>query len=234
VLEVKGLQSGYGELQILWDVSLELAEGEFIVLLGPNGAGKTTTLRTISGLLKPLGGEIVFLGKTINGMPANEISKLGISFITEDLNLFPQMSVNDNLLVGAYSIRDKQAIKKTLDYVLTLFPRLQERIDQLAGTLSGGERKMLAVARGLMAQPRLILVDEPSLGLSPLMTKATFDALEKLNKDGTTILLVEQFLGKALEITRRGYILEHGRIVMQAPTAELIENKRVKEVYLGM
>lgn len=234
MLEVKGLQSGYGELQILWDVSLELAEGEFIVLLGPNGAGKTTTLRTISGLLKPLGGEIVFLGKTINGMPANEISKLGISFITEDLNLFPQMSVNDNLLVGAYSIRDKQAIKKTLDYVLALFPRLQERIDQLAGTLSGGERKMLAVARGLMAQPRLILVDEPSLGLSPLMTKATFDALEKLNKDGTTILLVEQFLGKALEITRRGYILEHGRIVMQAPTAELIENKRVKEVYLGM
>ncbi len=234
MLEVKGLQSGYGELQILWDVSLELAEGEFIVLLGPNGAGKTTTLRTISGLLKPLGGEIVFLGKTINGMPANEISKLGISFITEDLNLFPQMSVYDNLLVGAYSIRDKQAIKKTLDYVLTLFPRLQERINQLAGTLSGGERKMLAVARGLMAQPRLILVDEPSLGLSPLMTKATFDALEKLNKDGTTILLVEQFLGKALEITRRGYILEHGRIVMQAPTAELIENKRVKEVYLGM
>jgi len=137
-------------------------------------------------------------------------------------------------LVGAYAVRDKQAIKKTLDYVLTLFPRLQERIDQLAGTLSGGERKMLAVARGLMAQPRLILVDEPSLGLSPLMTKATFDALEKLNKDGTTILLVEQFLGKALEITRRGYILEHGRIVMQAPTAELIENKRVKEVYLGM
>jgi branched-chain amino acid transport system ATP-binding protein len=234
VLEVKGLQSGYGELQILWDVSLELAEGEFIVLLGPNGAGKTTTLRTISGLLKPLGGEIVFLGKTINGMPANEISKLGISFITEDLNLFPQMSVYDNLLVGAYSIRDKQAIKKTLDYVLTLFPRLQERINQLAGTLSGGERKMLAVARGLMAQPRLILVDEPSLGLSPLMTKATFEALEKLNKDGTTILLVEQFLGRALEITRRGYILEHGRIVMQAPTAELIENKRVKEVYLGM
>ena len=234
MLEVKGLQSGYGELQILWDVSLELAEGEFIVLLGPNGAGKTTTLRTISGLLKPLGGEIVFLGKTINGMPANEISKLGISFITEDLNLFPQMSVYDNLLVGAYSIRDKQAIKKTLDYVLTLFPRLQERINQLAGTLSGGERKMLAVARGLMAQPRLILVDEPSLGLSPLMTKATFDALEKLNKDGTTILLVEQFLGRALEITRRGYILEHGRIVMQAPTAELIENKRVKEVYLGM
>jgi branched-chain amino acid transport system ATP-binding protein len=234
VLEVKGLQSGYGGLQILWDVGLEMAEGEFIVLLGPNGAGKTTTLRTISGLLKPMAGEINFLGKSIHGMPANDISKLGISFITEDLNLFPLMTVKDNLLVGAYAIKDKQVIKKSLEYALALFPRLEERVNQLAGTLSGGERKMLAVARGLMANPKLILVDEPSLGLSPLMTKATFDALETLNKDGTTILLVEQFLGKALEITSRGYILEHGRIVMHAPTIELVENERVKEVYLGM
>ena len=234
MLEVKGLQAGYGELQILWDVSLELAEGEFVVLLGPNGAGKTTTLRTISGLLKPLDGEVKFLGKAIHGLPANEISKLGISFITEDLNLFPQMTVKDNLLVGAYAIRDRNEVKKSLDYTLQLFPRLEERVNQLAGTLSGGERKMLAVARGLMANPRLLLVDEPSLGLSPLMTKATFDALETLNKDGTTILLVEQFLGKALQITSRGYILEHGRVVMQAPTADLIENTRVKEVYLGM
>jgi branched-chain amino acid transport system ATP-binding protein len=234
VLEVKGLQAGYGELQILWDVSLELTEGEFVVLLGPNGAGKTTTLRAISGLLKPLDGEVKFLGKAINGLPANEISKLGISFITEDLNLFPQMTVKDNLLVGAYAVRDKNVVKKSLDYTLQLFPRLEERVNQLAGTLSGGERKMLAVARGLMANPRLLLVDEPSLGLSPLMTKATFDALETLNKDGTTILLVEQFLGKALQITSRGYILEHGRVVMQAPTADLIENERVKEVYLGM
>jgi branched-chain amino acid transport system ATP-binding protein len=234
VLEVKGLQSGYGGLQILWDVGLEMAEGEFIVLLGPNGAGKTTTLRTISGLLKPMAGEINFLGKPIHGMPANDISKLGISFITEDLNLFPLMTVKDNLLVGAYAIKDKQVIKKSLEYALALFPRLEERVNQLAGTLSGGERKMLALARGLMANPKLILVDEPSLGLSPLMTKATFDALETLNKDGTTILLVEQFLGKALEITSRGYILEHGRIVMHAPTTELVENERVKEVYLGM
>jgi branched-chain amino acid transport system ATP-binding protein len=234
VLEVKGLQSGYGDLQILWEVNLEMAEGEFVVLLGPNGAGKTTTLRTISGLLKPMAGEITFLGKKIQGMPANEISKLGISFITEDLNLFPLMTVKDNLLVGAYAVKDKQAIKKSLEYTLVLFPRLEERVNQLAGTLSGGERKMLAVARGLMASPRLILVDEPSLGLSPLMTKATFEALETLNKDGVTILLVEQFLGKALEIASRGYILEHGKIVMHAPTVELVENERVKEVYLGM
>jgi branched-chain amino acid transport system ATP-binding protein len=234
VLEVKGLQSAYGDLQVLWDVSLELAEGEFVVLLGPNGAGKTTTLRTISGVLKPLGGEIKFLNKSIGGMPGHEISKLGISFITEDLNLYPKMSVKDNLLVGAYSVRDKKQISKTMDYVIHLFPRLEERLNQLAGTLSGGERKMLAIGRGLMPNPRLILVDEPSLGLSPLMTKATFGALEQLYRDGTTILLVEQHLGKALEITNRGYILEQGKIVMHAPTKELLTSDRVREVYLGM
>jgi branched-chain amino acid transport system ATP-binding protein len=234
VLEVKGLQSAYSDLQVLWDVSLELAEGEFVVLLGPNGAGKTTTLRTISGVLKPLGGEIKFLNKSIGGMPGHEISKLGISFITEDLNLYPKMSVKDNLLVGAYSVRDKKQISKTMDYVIHLFPRLEERLNQLAGTLSGGERKMLAIGRGLMPNPRLILVDEPSLGLSPLMTKATFGALEQLYRDGTTILLVEQHLGKALEITNRGYILEQGKIVMHAPTKELLTSDRVREVYLGM
>lgn len=234
MLEVKGLQSAYGDLQVLWDVSLELAEGEFVVLLGPNGAGKTTTLRTISGVLKPLGGEIKFLNKSIGGMPGHEISKLGISFITEDLNLYPKMSVKDNLLVGAYSVRDKKQISKTMDYVIHLFPRLEERLNQLAGTLSGGERKMLAIGRGLMPNPRLILVDEPSLGLSPLMTKATFGALEQLYRDGTTILLVEQHLGKALEITNRGYILEQGKIVMHAPTKELLTSDRVREVYLGM
>lgn len=234
MLEVKGLQSAYSDLQVLWDVSLELAEGEFVVLLGPNGAGKTTTLRTISGVLKPLGGEIKFLNKSIGGMPGHEISKLGISFITEDLNLYPKMSVKDNLLVGAYSVRDKKQISKTMDYVIHLFPRLEERLNQLAGTLSGGERKMLAIGRGLMPNPRLILVDEPSLGLSPLMTKATFGALEQLYRDGTTILLVEQHLGKALEITNRGYILEQGKIVMHAPTKELLTSDRVREVYLGM
>lgn len=233
MLEIKGLQSGYGYLQVLWDVSLELNDGEFIVLLGPNGAGKTTTLRTISGVIKPIAGEINFLGQSIGGKPGHEISKLGISFITEDLNLFPKMTVCDNLLVGAYSVRDKKKIKETLAYILNLFPRLEERLNQLAGTLSGGERKMLAIGRGLMPNPKLLLVDEPSLGLSPLMTRATFDALRKLNQDGTTILLVEQHLGKALEITNRGYILEQGKVVMEAPTATLLESERVKEVYLG-
>lgn len=233
MLEIKGLQSGYGYLQVLWDVSLELKDGEFVVLLGPNGAGKTTTLRTIAGVIKPITGEIKFLGQSIGGKPGHEISKLGISFITEDLNLFPKMTVYDNLLVGAYSVRDGKKIKQTLEYVVHLFPRLEERLNQLAGTLSGGERKMLAIGRGLMPNPKLLLVDEPSLGLSPLMTKATFDALRQLNQDGATILLVEQHLGKALEITDRGYILEQGRVVMEAPTSTLLDSERVKEVYLG-
>jgi len=159
---------------------------------------------------------------------------MGISFITEDLNLFPKMSVKDNLLVGAHNVHDKKQITKTMDYVIHLFPRLEERLSQLDGTLSGGERKMLAIGRGLMPNPKLILVDEPSLGLSPLMTKATFEALEKLNRDGTSILLVEQHLGRALEITSRGYILEQGKIVMHGKTGELLESERVKEVYLGM
>lgn len=234
MLQVKGLQAGYGGLQILWDVSLEIEKGEFIVLLGPNGAGKTSTLRTIAGVIKPLAGEIQFLGKSVAGKPGHEISKLGISFITEDLNLFPKMTVRDNLLVGAYNVRDQKQINTTLDYVLHIFPRLEERLKQLAGTLSGGERKMLAIGRGLMPNPILILVDEPSLGLSPLLTRATFEALEKLNKDGTTILLVEQHLGKALQMTNRGYILEQGRIAMSSSTKELQESKLVKEVYLGM
>jgi branched-chain amino acid transport system ATP-binding protein len=234
VLQVKGLQAGYGGLQVLWDASLDIEDGEFIVLLGPNGAGKTTTLRAIAGVVKPLAGEIEFLGQSITGKKGHDISKMGISFITEDLNLFPKMSVKDNLLVGAYNVKDQKQINSTLDYVLSLFPRLKERLKQAAGTLSGGERKMLAVGRGLMPNPKLILVDEPSLGLSPLLTKVTFDALKKLNKDGVSILLVEQHLGKALEITKRGFIMEQGRMVMTAPTTELLNNKKVREVYLGM
>jgi branched-chain amino acid transport system ATP-binding protein len=234
LLQVKGLQAGYGGLQVLWDSSLDVKEGEFNVLLGPNGAGKTTTLRAIAGVVKAQAGEIQFLGNSIVGKTAYDISKLGISFITEDSNLFSNMTVKDNLLVGAYNVKDKKKISTTLEYVLQLFPRLKERFKQLSGTLSGGERKMLAVARGLMPNPKLILVDEPSLGLSPILTKVTFEALEKLNKDGVSILLVEQHLGKALEITKRGFILEQGRTVMQAPTPELLENKKVRELYLGI
>lgn len=233
MIEIKGLQAGYDGLQVLWDITLNISQGEFIVLLGPNGAGKTTTLRVISGVIKPMRGEIKFDGKSIVGVPAYEINRLGISFITEDLNLFPKMSVKDNLLVGAYGVHDRKLIKESMEHVFSLFGRLKERKDQLAGTLSGGERKMLAIGRGIMSNPKILLVDEPSLGLSPVMTKATFEALLELNRKGITILLVEQHLAKALEITNRGYIIEHGQIVMEGQTSILLETERVKEIYLG-
>ncbi len=233
MLEVNGLEAGYGGLQVLWNISLRVAQGEFIVLLGPNGAGKTTTLRAISGVIKPMRGEVKFEGKSIEGLPAHKINRLGISYITEDLNLFPKMSIKDNLLVGAYAIHDRQQVKDSIEYAFSLFERLAERQNQLAGTLSGGERKMLAIGRGLMSNPRILLVDEPSLGLSPVMTQATFKALTELNRKGITIVLVEQHLAKALEITNRGYIIEHGQVVMKDQTAALLENERVKEIYLG-
>jgi len=233
MLEVSGLQAGYGDLQVLWNISLQVEQGEFIVLLGPNGAGKTTTLRSISGVIKPMHGEIKFDGKSIVGLPAHKINRLGISYITEDLNLFPKMSVKDNLLVGAYAVHDRKHVRESVEQAFDLFKRLAERQNQLAGTLSGGERKMLAISRGLMSNPKILLVDEPSLGLSPVMTKATFDALSELNKKGITILLVEQHLAKALEITNRGYIIEHGQVVMEGQTSILLENERVKEIYLG-
>ena len=233
MIEVNGLQAGYGDLQVLWNISLKVAQGEFIVLLGPNGAGKTTTLRAMSGVIKPMRGEIKFDGKSIVNLPAHKINRLGISYITEDLNLFPKMSVKDNLLVGAYAGYDRKLIKESLEYAFHLFARLEERQNQLAGTLSGGERKMLAIGRGLMSNPKILMVDEPSLGLSPVMTKATFEALLELNRKGITILLVEQHLAKALEITNRGYIIEHGQIVMEGQTSIILESERVKEIYLG-
>jgi branched-chain amino acid transport system ATP-binding protein len=233
MIEVNGLQAGYGDLQVLWNISLKVAQGEFSVLLGPNGAGKTTTLRAISGVIKPMRGEIKFDGKSIVNLPAYKINRLGIRVITEDLNLFPKMSVKDNLLVGAYAGYDRKLIKESLEYAFHLFARLEERQNQLAGTLSGGERKMLAIGRGLMSNPKILMVDEPSLGLSPVMTKATFEALLELNRKGITILLVEQHLAKALEITNRGYIIEHGQIVMEGQTSIMLESERVKEIYLG-
>jgi branched-chain amino acid transport system ATP-binding protein len=234
LLEVKNLHSGYGDLQVLWDVSLNISDGEFVVLLGPNGAGKTTTLRTISGIIQPTEGGIKFMGSPIGGLSGHVINQLGISFVTEDLNLFTKMTVRDNLLVGAHAVRDAKKIKDSMDYVFDLFPRLEERHSQLAGTLSGGERKMLAIGRGLMSDPKLLLVDEPSLGLAPLLAQAAFDALQELNRRGISILLVEQHVTRALAIASRAYILEHGRMVVEGSSAELLESPHVKEVYLGV
>jgi branched-chain amino acid transport system ATP-binding protein len=234
LLQVKNLDTSYGFLQILWDVSLNIAEGEFVGLIGPNGAGKTTTLRSIAGLLAPQGGEITFRGQSIGGMPAYKISRMGISYVSEDLNLFTDMSVRENLLLGAYVVKDKQKQLEELDFVYSLFPRLKERENQLAGTMSGGERKMLAIARGMMSAPQLMLVDEPSLGLAPHLVTDVFHSLQTLQKAGVTVLLVEQRVNVTLEISDRAYVMEHGRIVLEGPASQLKANEHVREAYLGV
>ncbi len=234
MLELKAVNTSYDFLQILWDVSLKVDDGEFVALVGPNGAGKTTTLRTVAGLLTPKSGEVLFKGKSIGHLPAHEVSRLGISYISEGLNLFTDMSVRENLLLGAYIVNDKKQELETLEFVYHLFPRLEEREKQLAGTMSGGERKMLAIARGMMSNPELLLVDEPSLGLAPHLTHDVFRALLELRKRGVTILLVEQNVNATLEITDRAYVLEHGRIAMEGPSEEMKANEHVRNAYLGI
>lgn len=234
MLQLKNIDVSYGLLQILWGVSFEVDDGEFVGLVGPNGAGKTTTLRTIAGLLKPSGGEVLFKGQRMNDVPTHQATRMGISYISEDLNLFVEMSVRENLLMGAYTIEDRDVQLETLDFVYELFPRLKERESQLAGTMSGGERKMLAVARGLMSDPELLLVDEPSLGLAPNLVSDVFNSLERLQEAGVTILLVEQRVNATLEITDRAYVLEQGRIAMEGPSSELMTNEHIKNAYLGI
>lgn len=234
MLEVKNLDAGYGFLQVLWDVSINVSEGEFVALVGPNGAGKSTTLKSIAGLVAPKDGEIIFKGESIGGMPAHETSQLGISFVSESLNLFTNMSIYENLLLGAYNIEDKQTQQDTLDFVFDLFPRLKARQSQLAGTLSGGERKMVAIARGMMSNPSLMLVDEPSLGLAPKLTLDVFSALERLRQKGVTILLVEQNVNTTLHITDRGYVLEQGQITLEGESKALLENEHVRKAFLGI
>lgn len=234
MLELENVESGYDLLQVLWDVSLHVDEGEFVALLGPNGAGKTTTLRTIAGFLKPLDGAISFRGRAIAGAPAHAVSRMGLGYVSESLNLFPAMSVGENLQVGANAVRDKAQIASTMDLVFELFPRLLERRDQLAGTLSGGERKMLAIGRGLMGAPSLLLVDEPSLGLAPMATVATFEALKALRERGVTILLVEQNVNTTLHLVDRAYVLEQGRIVLEGTGEQLLSNPHVQSAYLGI
>jgi len=234
LLRIENVNSGYDILQVLWDVNLNIQECEFVALLGPNGAGKSTTLKTIAGLIKPMSGEIYFRDKKITGLPAHEITKLGISYISESLNLFRNMSIQENLLMGAYIIEDDKEKDSLLQYIYELFPRLAERKKQLAGTLSGGERKMLAIARGLMCRPSLILVDEPSLGLAPYLTQNVFDALKTLHNSGLTILLVEQNVNATLEITQRAYVLEQGKLAMEGESKELMSNEHIQNVYLGI
>jgi branched-chain amino acid transport system ATP-binding protein len=234
VLELQSVNSSYDFLQVLWDISLTVHEGEFVALIGPNGAGKTTTLRTIAGLLKPASGRVLFRGEAIQGLPAHANRRRGISYVSESLNLFPSMSVYENLLLGAYTVSDKKEKMQSLEFVFDLFGRLHERRNQMAGTLSGGERKMLALGRGLMSFPSLLLVDEPSLGLAPMITASVFQALETLHAKGVTILLVEQNVNSTLRITDRGYVLEHGRIVLEGKSADLENDAHVQRAYLGV
>jgi len=234
LLKVEKINAGYGFLQVLRNVSLEISDGEFVSLLGPNGAGKTTTLRTISGLIKPSSGKIVFMEEDITMLSTHDIIHRGISYVSEDLNLFVNMTVYENLLMGAFIVKDEKKVNKTIDFIFDLFPRLAERKAQLAGTLSGGERKMLAIARGLMSSPKLLLVDEPSLGLQPNLAETVFETLVKLHNDGLTILLVEQDVMASLEITDRTYLLEKGEIVLQGKSEELQSNEHVKNIYLGV
>lgn len=234
LLELSNIDAGYGMLQVLRGVSLHIDQGEFVCLLGPNGAGKTTTLRTVMGFVEPTQGTVAFDGRSLVGEPAEEISRMGISFVSEDLNLFTDMTVQENLLLGAFQLEDKEAKEEAFDFVYQIFPRLSERSNQLAGTMSGGERKMLAIARGLMSWPSLLLVDEPSLGLAPQLARDVFRALQRLQEREVTILLVEQNVRVALRITDRGYILENGRIVLQGESSELREDDRVRSAYMGM
>jgi ABC-type branched-subunit amino acid transport system ATPase component len=234
LLEVKNVDAGYGFLQVLWDVSLHVNDGEFVALVGPNGAGKTTTLRTIAGLVHPTGGDVIFKDQSIIRLPAHEACHRGISYISETLNLFTNMSVEENLMLGAFIVTDREQQLETLEFVYSLFPRLEERRRQLAGTLSGGERKMLAIARGIMSGPSLLLVDEPSLGLAPNLTVDVFNALETLRQTGVTILLVEQNVNTTLKITDRAYVLEQGRIVLEGDSKALLSDTHVKEAYLGI
>jgi|SRR5262245_38912522 len=234
MLEVENLSAGYDGLQVLWDVSLRVRTGEFVALIGPNGAGKSTTLRVIAGLLRPTSGSVKFAGNSLGDLRPAEISRAGIRLITEDSNLFLGMSVYENLLLGAYTLRDRKQIDERMEMAFALFPVLKERRNQLAGTLSGGERKMLGLARALMARPRLFLVDEPSLGLAPRIMTSVFEALHSMNRQGMTIVLVEQNVNATLSIASRAYLLERGRIVLEGESGVLRNNTKIQESYLGL
>lgn len=233
MLELQNLSSGYGAIEALKSINIRIESGEIVTLIGANGAGKSTTLRNITGLVHASSGDIVFEGTRLNGVPTHRIAALGISMVPEGRAIFANLTVSENLDMGAYLQTNKAENARELDRVYTLFPRLKERRKQLGGTLSGGEQQMLAIGRALMSRPRLLLLDEPSLGLAPLLVHSIFTAIDEINKEGTTILLVEQNANAALKHSHRAYVLETGTIVMDGPSGELAADRRVKEAYLG-
>ena len=233
MLELTGLSSGYGAIEALKSINVRIDKGEIVTLIGANGAGKSTTLRSITGLVAPTAGDVIFEGRKLNGRPTHEITALGISMVPEGRAIFANLTVLENLEMGAYLQKNKAQNAASLDRVFSLFPRLKERRKQAGGTLSGGEQQMLAIGRALMARPRLLLLDEPSLGLAPLLVHTIFGAIDTINKEGTTILLVEQNANAALRHSNRAYVLETGSIVMEGPSDRVAADPRVKAAYLG-
>jgi branched-chain amino acid transport system ATP-binding protein len=234
MLEVRGIDAGYGEVQVLFSLSLSVNEKEIVTLLGSNGAGKTTTLRAITGVVPPRKGEVQFRGQSLSHAPAADRAGMGIALVPEGRELWPQLTVRENLELGAYHGRARARVKQNLDRVNGLFPRLLERKSQMAGSLSGGEQQMCAIGRALMSEPSLLLLDEPSLGLAPIVVDQVFDVIRQLHASGMTILLVEQNLAAALEIATRGYVIETGQVKLQGTAEELRSDPKIRSAYLGL
>ncbi len=234
MLDVESLVAGYGNAQALWDIDLRVEDGEIVTILGPNGAGKSTLVNAISGLITPWSGTVALDGRNLTTVPSHQVAEQGIAVVPEGRRIFPRMSVADNLAVGAYNKRARETSEETLRWVYGIFPRLEERSDQEAGSFSGGEQQMLAIGRALMAKPSLLLLDEPSLGLAPIVVETIFEVLAQINEAGVSILLVEQNAIEALNLATRGYVLEEGRVVMEGTSQDLLEDEGLRRAYLGL
>ncbi len=234
MLKLQGVSAGYGGTEIIRNVTLEVNKGEVVTIVGANGAGKTTTLRTICGIVKPTTGSIEFEGRKLDGLRSDEIVAAGLTMVPEGRQLFPHISVKDNLLMGAYKHSARSTVTPRMEEVLEIFPRVRERLTQMAGSLSGGEQQMVAIARGLMSNPALLMFDEPSLGLSPLLVSQVFEVIDRIVDMGTTVLIVEQNIVHTLKIADRGYVLENGEITMTGTGKELLDNPHIKKAYLGI
>ncbi|HHY38453.1 MAG TPA: ABC transporter ATP-binding protein [Clostridia bacterium] len=234
LLEVLNLSVKYGDLQVLFDINLSVRDGEIVSIIGANGAGKTTIIKTISGLVKSVSGEIRFLGKRLDKLPPHLVAEMGVMQVPEGRGIFPLLTVQENLEMGAYVPSARKQMRESMKKVFEMFPRLEERKSQLARTLSGGEQQMLAIGRALMGRPKLLLVDEPSLGLAPILAREVFQTIKSLNSQGTTILLVEQDVRQSLALCHRGYVLENGRIVLEGTGSALLGDERIKRAYLGL
>jgi branched-chain amino acid transport system ATP-binding protein len=234
MLEVDKINTGYGGIQVLWDISLKVDEGEFVAIVGANGAGKSTLLKTIAGIHGQTSGAISFENERIEALPAHSVVARGIAMVPEGRRLFPYMTVKENLEMGAFTVKDPEKVQKNMKWVFGLFPKLEERQKQMAGTFSGGEQQMLTIGRALMSRPRFLMLDEPSLGLQPNIVTNVFESMKILHGEGVTILLVEQNVRKSLEIAQRGYVLEHGHVVMSGESSELLQDEGVRKAYLGI